>query len=275
MPRGDRRHGLAALNRRVVEAFDAARERRQPERDTQRLERVEVRLPVLVEVADVLPVALEHVPVDRPAHLEQQREELLREVVRPVGRDVLLRAAKGYQYARSEAGGGPVFWRRDRYGLLHCRGLVLARSSFMGHLTGRKSTLPDSVANLAVLCDDDTGAEVAVVNYHLTAEVQYGGAYRTDKAHRSRVRRHKREVRRLSRLVRRQQRKGRRVFLLGDGNFDGLQIKGLTSCWTGPDLPAGGTLGNRRVDIIFAATPPRHVRTVQTASDHDAVIADY
>ena len=48
------------------------------------VERVEVRLPVLVEVADVLPVALADVPVDRPSHLEQQREELLREVVRPV-----------------------------------------------------------------------------------------------------------------------------------------------------------------------------------------------
>ena len=52
------------------------------------VERVEVRLPVLVEVADVLPVAVEHVAVDRPAHLEQQWEELLREVVRPVARDV-------------------------------------------------------------------------------------------------------------------------------------------------------------------------------------------
>ena len=52
------------------------------------VERVEVRLPVLVEVADVLPVAVEHVPVDRPAHLEQQREELLREVVRPVAGNV-------------------------------------------------------------------------------------------------------------------------------------------------------------------------------------------
>ena len=53
------------------------------------VERVEVRLAVLVEVADVLPVAVADVAVDRPAHLEQQREELLREVVRPVGRDVL------------------------------------------------------------------------------------------------------------------------------------------------------------------------------------------
>ncbi len=52
------------------------------------VERVEVRLPVLVDVPDVLPVALADVAVDRPAHLEQQREELLREVVGPVGRDV-------------------------------------------------------------------------------------------------------------------------------------------------------------------------------------------
>ena len=48
------------------------------------VERVEVRLPELLEVADVLPVAVEHVPVDRPSHLEQEREELLREVVRAV-----------------------------------------------------------------------------------------------------------------------------------------------------------------------------------------------
>ena len=52
------------------------------------VERVEVRLPVLVEVPDVLPVALGHVAVERPAHLEQEREELLGEVVRPVFGDM-------------------------------------------------------------------------------------------------------------------------------------------------------------------------------------------
>src|SRR5205823_5193598 len=48
------------------------------------VEGVEVRLPVLVEVADVLPVAVTDVAVQRPAHLEQEREQLLREVVRAV-----------------------------------------------------------------------------------------------------------------------------------------------------------------------------------------------
>ena len=52
------------------------------------VERVEVGLAVLVEVADVLPVAVADVAVERPAHLQEEREELLREVVGRVGRDV-------------------------------------------------------------------------------------------------------------------------------------------------------------------------------------------
>ena len=52
------------------------------------LERVEVRLSVLVEIPDVLPVALHRVAVDRPTHLEKEREELLREVVRAIRRHV-------------------------------------------------------------------------------------------------------------------------------------------------------------------------------------------
>src|SRR5438034_7090766 len=52
------------------------------------VERVVVRLPVLVEVADVQPVAVEHEAAQRAAHLEEEREELLREVVRAVGGDV-------------------------------------------------------------------------------------------------------------------------------------------------------------------------------------------
>ena len=49
------------------------------------VERVEVGLPVLVEVADVLPVALGDVAVDRLAAVQQVGEELLGEVVRLPG----------------------------------------------------------------------------------------------------------------------------------------------------------------------------------------------
>lgn len=188
-------------------------------------------------------------------------------------RDSILKAARAYDFARNDAGGGPVFWRRDRYGLVRCRAVVLARRSFVGHLTGRKSTLPDNIATLAILCDDQDGREVAAINAHLDAEVQTGGKYRTDKEHRPRVRRHKRQVRRLERLVRRQQRKGRRVFVFVDGNFDGLELDGLTSCWDGQ--PHMGTLGKRAVDIVFSGQKSRLVQTVVTGSDHKAVVADY
>ena len=56
-------------------------------RDVERdllVEGVEVGLPILLEVPDVLPVALAHVAVHRPSELEQPREELLREVERTV-----------------------------------------------------------------------------------------------------------------------------------------------------------------------------------------------
>ena len=54
----------------------------------QLVERVEVRLPVLLEVADVLPVALADVAVERAAELQQAWEELLREVERRVFRNL-------------------------------------------------------------------------------------------------------------------------------------------------------------------------------------------
>ena len=52
------------------------------------VERVEVRLPVLLEVADVLPVAVEDAAVDRPSHLEQEREEVGREIERAPDRNM-------------------------------------------------------------------------------------------------------------------------------------------------------------------------------------------
>src|SRR5215207_8758596 len=52
------------------------------------VERVGVRLAILVEVSDVLPVAVEHVAVERSTHLEEKREELFGEVVRAVVRNV-------------------------------------------------------------------------------------------------------------------------------------------------------------------------------------------
>lgn len=188
-------------------------------------------------------------------------------------RDHILDDAKRYDSARAPEGGGPVFWRRDRYGLVRsCRAVELAPRSFVGKILGRKSTLPESLATLAILCDDETGREVAVINFHLTAEVQSGGVYRSDRDHARRVRRHRRERRHLMRLVRRQCRKGRTVYALGDTNYDAMTLPPLTSCWEDRD---GGTLGKRAVDVIYADESAKTVRTFDTGSDHRAVIATY
>jgi len=174
----------------------------------------------------------------------------------------------GMEWARVP-GAGPIMWD-DRYRLVKAEPRRLARAGFMGRLAGRRLTLPDSIAALVIL--EHKGRETVVINVHLTAEVQYGPGYRRTSAHRARVRRHKREVRSLRNIARRQRRKGREVYVVGDFNFDGLRIPGLTSCWLGRN---GGTLGNRAVDIVFAAYPAARVRTIRTPSDHDAVVATY
>lgn len=189
------------------------------------------------------------------------------------GRDSVLRdlRRRGLSFCRPSEGGGPIVYT-SRFSPARCRGVTLARRELVGHLPGRKDRLPASIANLTILVDDATDDELAVVNFHLTAEVQYAGRYRRDPAHLLRVRRHKREVRRLTRLARRQRHKGRRVFLCGDTNYDGLRIKGLVSCWEGH---AGHTLGPRAVDTVFAETPAHSVKTVVTGSDHRAVVVTY
>ncbi|HYF71835.1 MAG TPA: hypothetical protein VD864_03385 [Nocardioides sp.] len=189
------------------------------------------------------------------------------------GRDSILRdlRSRGLSYCRPAEGGGPIVYT-DRFSALHCRAVTLARREFVGHLPGRKNRLPASIANLTVLHDDQTGGELAVINFHLTAEVQSGGKYRRDLAHRLRVQRHKRERRRLSREVRRQQRRGREVFALGDTNYHGMPLPPLRSCWRGRE---GGTLGHRAVDVVYAGTEADVVRTVVTGSDHRAVVVAY
>lgn len=193
----------------------------------------------------------------------------------PKGRDHLIEATKGYASVRPDHGGGPIVYKTSRYGVLHCGAVVLARGSFVGQLVGRKSKLPDSVATEAFFHDEATGHEIAVLNAHLDAEVQADGKYRTDSAHRPRVRRHKHEVRRIERWVAKQHRAGRIAYVVLDGNFDGLQIKGLVSCWDGHENHAG-TLGHKRKpDIVFGPRNAAHVVTAATPSDHDAAFATY
>lgn len=188
---------------------------------------------------------------------------------------ILQRIAKDgtYDWARPGGDGGPILWDNDRYVRKSGRGVRLAGTELVGHLIGRKTKLPASIATEIVLDDlEPHGQTVAVINYHLTAEVQMGADYRKDLAHRLRVRRHKRERRRLARRARYHLKRGRRTYLCGDGNFDSMQLKGLTNCW---DRRPGGTLGHRAVDIVFADIKPRNVRAIETPSDHKAIVVTY
>lgn len=182
----------------------------------------------------------------------------------------------GRAWARGPHGGGPVFWRIGNHQERAVRSIRLSRGEFVGHLLGRRSRLGPSWATEAVLDDlpgkRPDGSQTVVLNAHLTAEVQVGAGYRKDLAHRLRVMRHKREKRRLGRRARAHKRRGRRVFVVLDGNFDGLELGGFVSCWEGHD---GGSLGSRAVDIVFTTGRAVAVKTYKTHSDHRAVAATY
>lgn len=183
-----------------------------------------------------------------------------------------------YRFRRSPGGGSPVIYDATRYGPepLWMRTRTLSPAGFVGNLPGRRSHLGESRATLYCFADELGGEDTVAIVAHLTAEVQRGKGYRHDLLHRLRVARHKLEVLHLSRLVRWQKSRGRRVYVFVDANFDGLALRPLVSCWVGhPFEEAAGTLGNRAVDYVYAPDVAATVRTVATASDHDAVVCRY
>ena len=63
-----------------------------------------------------------------------------------------------------------------------------------------------------------------------------------------------------------------RCYVVGDMNARNVKIPGLRSCWEG--RPAEGTFRGRPIDHIYGPHPFGTVRTVNTTSDHHAVVAD-
>ena len=106
--------------------------------------------------------------------------------------------------------------------------------------------------------------------YHLVSGVQARGNYRSDRPRL--VERHRREVRQLGRLVARLLDAGHVVYAVGDSNFDGLRLPGLTSAWDGRER-SPGTLGRvRHVDDVHGPGRSEAVTLVATPSDHRAVV---
>jgi hypothetical protein len=169
-------------------------------------------------------------------------------------------------------GGNPVGARRDRFTLLGARVRLLAGIGRSDRGARPVPVLPPRVATVARLQDRLHDRTVSLVDFHLVPGAQAQGRYRADRP--LLAARHAQEVRRLQGLVRDQLAAGHVTYAVGDSNFHGFLLPGLTSAWEGRD-DAPGTLGStRRVDDVFGPGPAVTVTLLATASDHRAVLAD-
>ena len=113
-----------------------------------------------------------------------------------------------------------------------------------------------------------------MVNFHLSPGVQSLGPYREDRP--ALVARHRTEVCRLQDVVDARLALGHDVYAMGDSNFDGFRLSGLTSAWEGrEDEP--GTLGPRRKvdDVHSGRTRATSVTLLESDSDHKAVVVEH
>jgi hypothetical protein len=206
------------------------------------------------------------------------RSGLLRETgtvdVQLSGRLSLTRPAAGAATYRwiSSWGDCPVGVRAERYDVLECRTRVLGWVGPADRRTRPLSVVPPRVATVAVLRDLERERLVSLINFHLVPGVQARGSYREDRP--LLAARHREEVRRLAELVEEELHRGCEVHAVGDSNYDGLRVPGLTSAWEGREGEPG-TLGARRhVDDVHGPGPAAAVLLVATPSDHKAVVVE-
>lgn len=188
----------------------------------------------------------------------------------PSSRDQILNDLPGRKWYRPGPGGGPIVWKTAKRTLKSGRAIRLSGPEIVGHLIGRKTRLGASYATEVIL-EVDGAEDEAHLNYHLTANVQFGSGYRTDLKYRLRVQRHKREKRAVGRRARFHIKHARRTRAGGDSNFAHMTIGGLISAWK--NRP-GGTLGGRPVDDVQDEKPALRVHTFKTHSDHRAVCVE-
>lgn len=178
--------------------------------------------------------------------------------------------AAGYMWVAPLLGGCAIGLRVDRFEVLGARLRVLSPPARAEKVDRLLALRPPRIAVVGVARDKELGRTVSLINFHLTAGVQSAGNYREDRP--MLVARHRLEVRNLDRLIAEQLALGHVVHAIGDSNFDGLSLGGLTSAWQGRgDLP--GTLGpHRKVDDVHGPGPATDVTLVETPSDHKAVL---
>ncbi len=175
-----------------------------------------------------------------------------------------------YVWVSPLLGGCPVGARADRFELVEFRSRILGWFGRSDRGVRPVPILPLRIATVAVFRDNRRVRTVSVVNFHLVPGVQTRGRYRQDRP--LLVARHQREVRNLGRIVGEQLALGHVVYAMGDSNFDGLRLAGLTSAWEGRES-GPGTLGSRRkIDDVHGPGLSTSVTLLTNGSDHKAVV---
>jgi hypothetical protein len=176
----------------------------------------------------------------------------------------------GYLWNAPLLGGCAVGARADRFTLLECRARLLSPVQHADRPDRWLGVEPPRLATVAVYLDRDLDRTVCLIDYHLTPGVQVKGRYREERPILSA--RHRREVRNLESIVSEHLALGHVVLAVGDSNFDGVRLAGLSSAWDGREGEPG-TLGPRRkVDDVHGPGPAASVTLLSNASDHKAVL---
>jgi hypothetical protein len=189
-----------------------------------------------------------------------------------VAPDLRLRLGRssGYVWSAPLVGGVPVGARADRFHLLGAKVRLLSRPGRADRPDHPWGAEAPRLATVATYRDKTLDRTVCLVNYHLVPGVQALGRYRDDRP--LAVARHQREVAAVQRIVDEQLDRGRVVYAVGDANFDGLRLNGLTSAWEGRESDPG-TLGPRRkIDDVHGPGPAASVTVLTSRSDHKAVV---
>ena len=194
-------------------------------------------------------------------------------VVPALGTQLLKRPRQpAYHWVSALAGGNVVGARADRFDLVSSRVAFVSGFGRSDRPDRALGIEPPRVVTVGVFRDRLRDRTVAMMSYHLTPGVEEDAAYiparpRLEARHRS-------DVQRLEKLIVEHERAGHVVYAVGDSNFDGLRLTGLTSAWEGREQ-SPGTIGNRtrKLDDVHGPGPATRVTLLTTASDHKAVVA--
>lgn len=167
-----------------------------------------------------------------------------------------------YRWFAPITGGCAIGIRDARFEGSHAR---LRFLSLPGWSEGQR-VQPGRTALEVRAIDQITQRPVTFISYHLIPGSEFGGNYLPDRPHQAA--RHRHEQARLQRAIDRSRAIGD-VYAGGDSNFDGFAIKNLVSAWSGSLHEPG------RIDDVFAPRAARAITTIETESDHRALVVDY